>query len=142
VTTRGRGRGHDYGRSAPHRADPRGRRCRHQDRDAVGHGDQYLAQLRPLVTDEVAQGLRDKVVIPVPTVPFRQKGVVRSIGVEAVNDGAATAIAVVHPARAAPPRSVDQEPSDIILWLLLARFEDRWVLANRAPLGVRRGYPG
>jgi hypothetical protein len=104
--------------------------------------DDYLQQLRPLVTDEVAQALRDKVVVLMQAVRFTQKGVVRSVGVEAVNDGAAVAIAVVEPAPPPPPRGVDADPSNILVWLLLARFEDRWVLANVAPLGVRPGYPG
>jgi hypothetical protein len=103
---------------------------------------QYLQQLRPLVTDDVAQALRDKVVIPLPTVPFSQKGVVRSVGIEAVTDSAAIAIAVVQPTPGPAARSVDPEPSDILLWLLLARYEDRWVLADLAPLGLRPGYPG
>jgi hypothetical protein len=104
--------------------------------------DEYLRKLRPLVTDDVAQALRDKVLVPMPAFPTAQKGIVRSVGVEIADDGAAIAIAVVEPTPAPPPAGLGDEPSDIILWLLLARFEDRWVLANLAPLGVRPHYPG
>ena len=102
----------------------------------------YMQQLRPLVTDDVAHALHDNVVAPLPPSSSSQAGVVRSVGVEAVNDGAAIAIAVVTPTPAPPPRSVESAPSDIILWLLLAQYEDRWVLADFAPLGVRPGFAG
>jgi hypothetical protein len=67
---------------------------------------------------------------------------VRSVGIEAVTDSAAIAIAVVQPTPGPTARCVDPEPSDILLWMLLARYEDRWVLADLAPLGLRPGYPG
>ena len=104
----------------------------------------YLQQLRPHVTDDVLQALNGDVVGLLPSAPFTQEGVVQSVAVEIVNDGAATAIAVVRPrpTPTPPTKGVDPDPNTVILFLLLARYQDRWVVANLAPLGVRSGYPG
>jgi hypothetical protein len=68
---------------------------------------------------------------------------VTSVAVEIVNDGAATAIAVIKPTPPPPPpKGVDPEPSNVVLFLVLAPYQDRWVVANLAPLGVRSEYLG
>jgi hypothetical protein len=51
------------------------------------------------------------------------------------------AIAVVEPVPAPPPKSIDPDPNNVILFLALAHYQERWVVANLAPLGVRSGYP-
>jgi hypothetical protein len=111
---------------------------------SVSNGDRtdYLHQLRPHVTDDVLQALNGNVAGLVPAAPFTQDGVVTSVAVELVHDGAATAIAVVKPMPPPPPKGVDPDPNNVILFLILARYQDRWVVANLAPLGVRSGYPG
>jgi hypothetical protein len=101
--------------------------------------DEYLKRLRPHVTDEVLQALKGSTV-GVPTGTFTQTSIVKSVSVEIVEDGVATAIAVVQPTPPPPANGLDADPNGIILLLILARYEDHWVVVNLAPLGVRPAY--
>jgi hypothetical protein len=105
-----------------------------------GDREHYLQRLRPHVTDEVLTALKTNVVGLLPTGRFTQKGVVTSVAVEVVRGDGATAIAVVQPTPRPAPTSVDGDPDDIILFLLLAKYQNRWAVANLAPLGVRPAY--
>lgn len=69
-----------------------------------GDRNQYLQQLRPHIADEVYDALATNVAGLVPPAPFVQSSVVTSVSVEVVNDGAATAIAVVRPTPPPPRR--------------------------------------
>lgn len=102
-----------------------------------GDRSQYLSQLRPHITDDVYNALATNVVGLIPPAPYVQSSVVTSVSVEVVNDGAATAIAVVRPTPPPTTHTDDADPNDVILFLILARYDNRWVAANLAPLGVR-----
>jgi hypothetical protein len=93
--------------------------------------EQYLPQLRPLMTQELADAFETKFLNPMPADTPTRVSTVRSISVEAVADGAASVIAVV---KQTPPDPSRDEPSDAIWWLLLGRYEGKWYLANLAPL--------
>lgn len=92
---------------------------------------QYLPELRPLMTAELAQAFETNFLNRMPADTPSKASTVRSVSVEAVVDGEASVIAVVE---RKPPDPASEEPSDLILWLLLGRHDGTWYLANLAPL--------
>lgn len=96
----------------------------------AGNTEQYLTDLKPYVTPQVAAVLKTKIIDRLPPHTPDHQANVRAVSIERMNPGAASVVAVID-RRIITPGAQNQPATDqIALWLIFEKTDGRWLVQN------------
>lgn len=96
----------------------------------AGNTEQYLADLKPYITPRVSRALKAKIVDRLPARVSDHDASVRAVSIELLDPLAASVVAVIDRRIVAPAGQTQPDPDQIRLWLIVGKFNGRWLVDN------------